>query len=403
MPPSTPCSPHRRSTGSQTRRRSRRSRVCCARAACSRSCGTTGTTAARTRAPLPIAPIYASCARSRNSSRHPRGTRCSASAPSASSRRRLSRTITCSTAADCSTTRVRSAGSRGGTSPSSRRSWSASASCCPRAPTRSRTAPTSYGRAVSELAFSFGRIAAAYDDVRPEYAPEALARAEEALGLDAGSRVVDLAAGSGKLTRALAGRFAEVVAVEPNDDMRAILAGRSADVRVLAGTAERMPLADDFADAVFAGDAFHWFDGPAAVAELDRVLRPGGGVALLWNLWWEDGDDGTSDSLEPPLPAAARALFDEVYVSSGRAAARAEKADHVADFAGSPFGRLEFEAFEQRRQLSGAEVINLYSTTSAVASLPPDERDELKQKLLALLDAEYLLRITTVLYWGRRG
>jgi SAM-dependent methyltransferase len=256
---------------------------------------------------------------------------------------------------------------------------------------------------VSELAFSFGRIAAEYDDVRPEYAPEALDRAADVLGLTADSCVVDLAAGSGKLTRALTPRFAEVVAVEPNDDMRAVLAGRTADVRVLAGTAERMPLADDSADAVFVGDAFHWFDGPAAVAELDRVLRPGGGVALLWNLWWEDGDDGTSDSLEPPLPAAARALFDEVYVSSGRAAARAEKADHVAAFAGSPFGQLAYEMFERHRQLSGPEVIDLYSTTSAVASLPPAERDELKQKLLPLLDAQYLLRITTVLYWGRRA
>jgi len=256
---------------------------------------------------------------------------------------------------------------------------------------------------VSELAFSFGRIATEYDDVRPEYAPEALDRAAEVLGLSDNSRVVDLAAGSGKLTRALAPRFAEVVAVEPNDDMRAVLAGRSADVRVLAGTAERMPLSDNAVDAVFVGDAFHWFDGPAAVAELDRVLRPGGGVALLWNLWWEDGDDGTSDSLEPPLPAAARALFDEVYVSSGRAAARAEKADHVAVFAGSPFGALEYEPFERRQPLSGAEVINLYSTTSAVASLPPAERDELKRKLLGLLDDEYLLRITTVLYSARHA
>jgi ubiquinone/menaquinone biosynthesis C-methylase UbiE len=256
---------------------------------------------------------------------------------------------------------------------------------------------------VSELAFSFGRIAAEYDDVRPEYAPEALDRAAAVLGLDGGSRVVDLAAGSGKLTRALVGRFADVVAIEPNDDMRAVLAGRSAGVRVLAGTAERMPLPDGSADAVFVGDAFHWFDGPAAVAELDRVLRPGGGVALLWNLWWEDGADGTADSLDPPLPAAARALFDEVYVNSGRAAARAEKADHVAAFAASPFGPLELESFERERRLSGEEVVNLYSTTSAVASLPPDSRDELKRKLVPLLDADYRLRITTLLYWGRRG
>ena len=75
----------------------------------------------------------------------------------------------------------------------------------------------------------------------------------------------------------------------------------------------------------------------------------------------------------------------------------------MADFAGSPFGRLELESFERQRQLTGAEVIDLYSTTSAVASLPPDERDQLKQKLLGLLDAQYRLRITTVLYWGRRA
>ena len=128
---------------------------------------------------------------------------------------------------------------------------------------------------MSELAFSFGRIAAEYDDVRPEYAPEALDRAAEVLGLSADSRVVDLAAGSGKLTRALASRFAEVVAVEPNDEMRGVLAGRSAGIRVLAGTAERMPLPDASADAVFVGDAFHWFDGDAAVAEHPRATAPG--------------------------------------------------------------------------------------------------------------------------------
>jgi len=96
-----------------------------------------------------------------------------------------------------------------------------------------------------------------------------------------------------------------------------------------------MPLPDGAADAVFVGDAFHWFDGPAAVAELARVLRPAGGVALLWNHWWSDGDDRTVNTLDPPLPAEAQALFDEVYVSSGRAAAaRAGLADPLDAFAG---------------------------------------------------------------------
>jgi ubiquinone/menaquinone biosynthesis C-methylase UbiE len=255
---------------------------------------------------------------------------------------------------------------------------------------------------VSELAFSFGRIAAEYDDVRPEYASEALDRAEEALELGPGSRIVDLAAGSGKLTRALARRFDEVVAVEPNEEMRAVLAARSADIDALAGTAERIPLADDSADAVFVGDAFHWFDGPAAVAELARVLRPHGGVALLWNHWWSDGDDRTVNTLVPPLPAQAQALFDEVYFSSGRAAARAEKAAPLDAFAEGSFAPLVEEAFSRSTVLSGTEVVDLFATVSAVASLTPAEREELKRAVLALLEPSYRLEITTVLHWTRR-
>ena len=256
---------------------------------------------------------------------------------------------------------------------------------------------------MAELAFSFGRIAAEYDDARPEYALEALRRAEEALGLSTHSaRVVDLAAGSGKLTRALARRFPEVVAVEPNDDMRAVLARRSAGIEVLAGTAERIPLTDDSADAVFVGDAFHWFDGPAAVAELTRVLRPRGGVALLWNHWWSDGDDRTVNSLDPPLPAEAQALLDEVYVRSGRAAAKAGMADPLDAFAGGAFEPLVEEAFGCSTELSGAEVVDLFATVSSIASLRPAEREELKRTLLALLGPSYRLEITTVLHWTRR-
>lgn len=257
---------------------------------------------------------------------------------------------------------------------------------------------------MSELAFSFGRIAAEYDDVRPEYDLEALRRAEGVLGLSAESaRVVDLAAGSGKLTRPLARRFREVVAVEPNDAMRTVLAGRSAGIEVLAGTAERMPLPDGFADAVFVGDAFHWFDGPAAVAELERVLRPHGGVALLWNHWWSDGDDRTANTLDPPLPAEAQALFDEVYFSSGRAAARAEMAAPLEAFVGGAFAPLVEEAFSRSALLTGTDVVDLYATVSAVASLPPDERNELKRAVLALVEPAYRLEITTVLQWTRRA
>jgi SAM-dependent methyltransferase len=255
---------------------------------------------------------------------------------------------------------------------------------------------------LTELAFSFGRIAVEYDDVRPEYAPEALVRAEDALDLGAGSTVVDLAAGSGKLTRALARRFDEVVAVEPNDEMRAVLAQRSAEIRVLAGTAERMPLPDSSTDAVFVGDAFHWFDGQAAVDELARVLRPRGGVALLWNHWWSDGDDRISNSLDPSLPAAAQELFDEVYVRSGRAAVRKTMPDPLSAFSDQRFEPLSEEAFPRSEVLSGREVVDLFATISAVASLPTGEREELKRTLLGLLEPSYRLRIITELHWTRR-
>jgi SAM-dependent methyltransferase len=256
---------------------------------------------------------------------------------------------------------------------------------------------------VSELAFSFGRIAAEYDDVRPEYAPEALDRAEYALGLRRESRVIDLAAGSGVLTRALADRFDGIVAVEPSSEMRAVLTARSAGIEVLAGTAEGIPLPDDSADAVFVGDAFHWFDGEAAVAELKRVLRPHGGVALLWNHWWSDGDDRMTTTLDPPLPAEAQKLFDDVYLSSGRAAARAEMAAPLAAFAGGSFEPLVEETFARFATLPAAEVVDLYATVSAVAALPPAERDELKCAVLALLETSYRLEITTVLDWTRRA
>ena len=255
---------------------------------------------------------------------------------------------------------------------------------------------------MTELAFSFGRIAAEYDDVRPEYAPAALARAAEALGLHAVSRVVDLAAGSGKLTRALTARFAEVVAVEPNEEMRAVLAQRSAGIKVLAGTAERMPLPDSSADAVFVGDAFHWFDGAAAVDELTRVLRPSGGVALLWNHWWSDGDDRMSNSLDPPLPAEAQALFDQVYVRSGRAAARSAMADPLLALSVDRFEPLAHEAFPRLELLPRREVVDLFTTVSAFASLPAGERDDLKRKLEALLAPSYRLKIVTDLHWTRR-
>ena len=129
-------------------------------------------------------------------------------------------------------------------------------------------------------ATGFARSVDAYERARPDYPPEAIDHLARELDLRAGRTVVDLAAGTGKLTRALARLGCEVIAVEPVDEMRAAIGDAA---RTLAGTAEAIPLPDDSADAVTVAQAFHWFDGAKALAEIARVLRPGGALALVWN------------------------------------------------------------------------------------------------------------------------
>ena len=131
-------------------------------------------------------------------------------------------------------------------------------------------------------ATGFARSVEAYERARPDYPPEAIAWLAQELDLRAGRTVVDLAAGSGKLTRPLAALGCEVIAIEPVAEMRAAI-GPTA--RALDGTAEAMPLPDDSADVVTVGQAFHWFDGPVALAEIERVLRPGGALAHASGAW----------------------------------------------------------------------------------------------------------------------
>lgn len=236
------------------------------------------------------------------------------------------------------------------------------------------------------LAQSFGAAATDYERVRPEWPPAAVDRAAALLGLGRDAEVVDLAAGTGKLTRLLAARFDRVVAVEPDERMRA-LAGDGA----LAGTAEAIPLPEASADAVFVGDAFHWFDAPVALAEIARVLRPRGGLVLLWNNWWET---------DPPIPEAASALLREPYERSGR--------DFEADvytwrgaFDGSPFEPPREERLRGETTRSAEELATLYCSTSSIASLDPAEREELHRRLVGLLDGEYRLPVEVELVWTR--
>lgn len=146
------------------------------------------------------------------------------------------------------------------------------------------------GERVKDAALGFDRTAAAYERARPSYPAEAVAHVVGHGAIGPGRRVLDLAAGTGKLTRLLVPTGADVVAVEPLDGMRGQLAAALPGVEVLDGTAENLPLPGASVDVVTVAQAFHWFDGLAALAEIRRVLRPGGGLFLLWNTRDRDHD-----------------------------------------------------------------------------------------------------------------
>jgi SAM-dependent methyltransferase len=235
------------------------------------------------------------------------------------------------------------------------------------------------------LALSFGRVAELYDRVRPDYSQASLDRAQEALELDADAIVIDLAAGTGRLTHELAKRFASVIAVEPDDAMRSLIT----EGRAVAGTAEAIPLADACADAVFVGEAFHWFDAPAAVAEIARVLRPHGGLALISNQWWET---------DPSLPERALELLRAPFVRSGRA----ETVETWPDaFRGSAFEPLRVETFGAELVVDADRLLEMYSTTSSLAALPRAEREALMADVRPLFSGTYRLPITVELTWTR--
>src|SRR3954471_16036477 len=136
---------------------------------------------------------------------------------------------------------------------------------------------------IDPLANAFGPAAADYERARPSYPPEAIEVLRRELAVGPGLRVCDLAAGTGKLTRLLVATGADVVAVEPVPGMRAQLAEVLPEIEALDGTAEAIPLDDASVDAVTVAQAFHWFKFDEALAEIKRVLRPGGWVVILFN------------------------------------------------------------------------------------------------------------------------
>jgi SAM-dependent methyltransferase len=234
---------------------------------------------------------------------------------------------------------------------------------------------------LSEQARSFHRAAVEYDRGRPEWPPALL----DLLPIDAGATVLDLGAGTGKLTRLLADRYSRVIALEPLDELRAILRERVPEADVRAGVAEHVPLADAEVDAAFAGQSFHWFANDTALGEIARVLRPGGVLALMWNR-----SDGSS-----PLPEAYRRRLGELHDELRPAPVE----DHI--LRRFPFGDEHEAAVRHEQRSSREDVLAFAASVSWIASR--DDREQVLAELGALLPpGDYVLPLRTELTWTIR-
>ena len=241
---------------------------------------------------------------------------------------------------------------------------------------------------MSELARSFERTAEAYERGRPGYAESAL----DAVDLPADAVVLDLAAGTGKLTRQLVARFARVIAVEPLDGMRAILERVVPEAEALKGSADAIPLEDSSVDAVFVGEAFHWFANDDVLNEIARVLRPGGALAILFNQ--------SAGDFEPPLPKA----FWDAYHSRA-----IEKPPEQTVSTGlwrtpfpGPFEPLTEASYPNPVELDRDGVLAQAASWSMVAALPEPERTRLLAQLAELVpDERYRHPLRTELSWTR--
>jgi SAM-dependent methyltransferase len=238
-----------------------------------------------------------------------------------------------------------------------------------------------------------------YERGRPGWPPEVV----DVPGVPSSATVLELGAGTGKLTRLLVSTFARVLAVEPAEAMRSLLVARCPEAEPLGGIAEAIPLADGSVDAVFAAEAFHKFDRERAVAEIARVLRPGGVLVLMWNL--------PAGPVEPSI-AAAEWLLNErgpdpaeldyepldlnprVY-SSG---------EWYRAFAGSPFEELHEARLPNPQTLDREGLVAFIASMGWVGDLPDDDRLPLLDAVRSLLPAaEYRRLWETHVHWTRLG
>lgn len=230
----------------------------------------------------------------------------------------------------------------------------------------------------------FGTYAEAYHDARPGYPAELVSWL-----LPDGARVaLDVGAGTGKLTAALVGMGLEVTAVEPDPGMLAVLRAGLPGVPVVEAGADALPAHDASVDAVLVGQAWHWFPHEVAVAEVRRVLRPGGRLGLLWNATrWPDGWAREIARLDPDV--GARAASVGAPPSDGSPSGELPSRDPRAPWPpGLPADGPETRSVEWDWHVTPDQLVACLATFSVFATMPPDERAERLGRARAIAAAE---------------
>jgi SAM-dependent methyltransferase len=233
-----------------------------------------------------------------------------------------------------------------------------------------------------------------YERGRPGY-PD---RVIDTAGLPSSATVLELAAGTGKLTRLLVSRFARVVAVEPDASMRRLLVVGCPESEAMDGLAEQIPLAGHSVDAVFVAQAFHWFDNEAALTEIARVLRPHGALVVMWNV---------SSGPTMPTITAVEELLAPIWPQDSDFPHDMMRRGWTPDAWQLAFAQVTFDEIHEAKLANPQTVdpqglVAFFGSLGWVATVPDEDRQQLIDTMRSQLTAtEYVLPWQTRVHWTR--